>query len=80
LYRTKAQKVGDSNIIKLECGLVLVRVQPVKSFIEWPKFEGFKSLTPLGESEKKPVGGGSTLLKTNLALRRKQFFLAFTGS
>jgi hypothetical protein len=26
--------------------LGLIRVQPVKFFSEWPKFEGFKSLTP----------------------------------
>ena len=38
----------------------LVRVQPVKFFSDWPKFEGFKSLTPLRESEKKPFCGGSS--------------------
>jgi hypothetical protein len=32
----------------------------VEFFSEWPKVEGFKSLTPLGESEKKPLGGGSS--------------------
>jgi hypothetical protein len=38
----------------------LVRIQFVKSFSEWPKVEGFRSLTPLGESEKIPLGGGSS--------------------
>jgi hypothetical protein len=37
-----------------------VRAQPVKAFSEGPKVEGFKSLTPLGESEKKPLGGASS--------------------
>jgi hypothetical protein len=36
----------------------LVRVQPVKFFSEWLKGEGFKLLTPLGESEKKPCDSG----------------------
>jgi hypothetical protein len=40
--------------------LSLVRVQPVKFFSEWPKVEEFKSLTPLGESEKKPLCSGSS--------------------
>jgi hypothetical protein len=38
----------------------LVKVQPVKSFSEWPRVEGYKYLTPLGESEKKPLGRGSS--------------------
>ena len=37
----------------------LVRVQFVELFTEWPNVEGFKSLTPLGESEKQPSGGES---------------------
>jgi hypothetical protein len=41
----------------------LVGVQPVKSFSEWSKAEGFKSLIPLGESEKKPLWGSSDFQK-----------------
>jgi hypothetical protein len=51
--------------------LGLVRVQPVKFFIEWPKVEGFKSLTPLGESEKKTLGRGSSNFQNRASSREK---------
>jgi hypothetical protein len=38
----------------------LVRVQPVEFLCEWPKVQGFKSVTTLGESEKRPCDGEST--------------------
>ena len=55
------------NIVK--CLLGLVGVQPVKSFSEWSKVEGFKSLTPLGESEKKPCGGRSSIFQKTASSR-----------
>ena len=48
----------------------LVRVQPVKFFSEWPKVESFKFLTLLGESEKKPLGGGSSDFQTRASSKQ----------
>jgi hypothetical protein len=45
----------------------LVRAQPVKSFSEWPKVEGFKSLTPLEESERRPSAEEAVISKRKLA-------------
>jgi hypothetical protein len=40
-------------------------------FSEWPKIEGFKSLTPLGESEKKPCGRGSSVFQMRASSRER---------
>jgi hypothetical protein len=48
----------------------LVRVQPVKFFGDWPKFEGFKSLTPLGESEQWSVVSDLMISKIYAEYRR----------
>jgi hypothetical protein len=50
----------------------------VKFFSEWPKVVGFKSLTPLGESENKPLGGEAVISKRDPAAGN--MVPVFTGS